>query len=104
MTHTQTPGCSYSLTIIAHKEAKWAAALFETAFLERSELKHPCNRQGCGSNQPGVEGQPGPTVYEPVNLCVTQEGSTSQSRSDERISCQKGGLECYRMALLPTCV
>ena len=35
----QVPGCSYPLAIVTHEEAERAAALLETASLERAELE-----------------------------------------------------------------
>ena len=99
---TQMPGCSYPLAIVAYKETKRAAALLETTSLEWAELKAARHRESGGTNQPGMLVEPGPTVYQAVDLGISQQSNERERRPDEGIACQERRLYRSWMRLLST--
>ena len=96
------PGGSYPLAIVAHVEAERAAALLETASLERAELEHTSDREGGRANDPGMGVQPEPVMNEPVDLGIAHKSHERERRPDEGIACQERCLYRSWMLLLST--
>src|SRR6266568_4587054 len=98
----QPPGRSRSFAVVAYEEAKGGTALLQTTFLQRAELKSARQCEGGCPNHPGVQVEPHPTMHQPVNLGVAQEGCNSECRPDDCISCQERhqGRERWKMTLL----
>src|SRR2546429_7234305 len=101
MAQAQVPGCSYPLAIGAHEEAERAAALLETASLERAELEHTRDREGGRANDPGMGVQPEPVMNEPVDLGISQKSHECERRPDDGIASQERCCDRTSASLLP---
>src|SRR5436309_3308868 len=102
MVQAQVPGCSYPLAIGEHEEAERAAALLETASLERAELEHPRDREGGRANHPGMGVEPEPVMHERVDLSIPQKRHERERRPDDGIARQERSWYRIWASLLPT--
>src|SRR6266568_3866598 len=96
----QVPGGSYPLAIVAHVEAERAAALLETASLERAELEHTSDREGGRANDPGMGVQPEPVMNEPVDLGISHKSHDDQKPGPENRGLM-GRRRWYPLLFLP---
>jgi hypothetical protein len=75
------------LAIEVPEETERATAPFETALLERAELKAARQGEGSCPNHPGVQVELHPTMHQPMDQHVSQKRGNCETRPGHGIAC-----------------